>query len=558
MKPITEAIAVVIKDIYGADLAYDLSVSRPDPTHGDFATNVALQLAKTLARSPQDIAEQIASALGNNTLFSKVSVAGPGFINMRLSDKALRDGLIVSPKNIYEGQSVVVEYSDPNPFKVLHAGHLYTTFVGDAVARIIESAGATVHSVNFGGDVGLHVGRTMWAVLQELGGEYPEKLNEVATKDQLDWLSALYVKGSSAYENDEQAKAAIIELNKKVYRIHAENDHESTFAQIYWKCRTWSYDGFDRLYETLQVMPFEKYYPESMTTNAGVAKVQKGLVSGVFEQSDGAVVFRGEEHGLHTRVFVNSSGLPTYETKDLGLSVHKWDDYHFDRSIIITGNDITEYMKVVLKALSNFLPEAAERTTHFTHGQIKLAGGFKMSSRKGNILRADDVLVAASNAQEAVTNSSDHDVMLAAVKYAFLKQRIGSDIVYDPKESVAVEGNSGPYLQYAHARACSILHKAAKPGLAPMFDSKLNPSERQFVLKMGEYAEVVERAAMDLMPHYLCTYLYELAQEFNRFYEKNRILGEDQEVARLTLVRHYIDILGGGLTMLGITAPQKM
>jgi arginyl-tRNA synthetase len=393
----------------------------------------------------------------------------------------------------------------------------------------------------------------MWAIVKELGGELPEKLKEVPEAEQLDWVSARYVEGNEAYETDEAAKAEIVAINKKVYEIHAADDHQSPVAQIYWTCRQWSYDGFDRLYEQLGISKFERYVPESEVTALGQEMVQKGLADGVFEKSDGAVIFNGEAQGLHTRVFINSNGLPTYEAKDLGLAAHKWQTYKFDQSIIITANDIVEYMKVVLKALSHFYPEVVERSQHLTHGMIKLPGSVKMSSRKGNILRATDILEAAREAQKQL-GDADESTVLAAVKYALLKQRTGGDIVYDPAESVALEGNSGPYIQYAHARARSILAKAGQPSEM----SDLQAEERSLLRKLSEYPEVVQKAVHELMPHHICTYLYELAQTFNRFYEKNRVVGDPREAQRVQLVTAYAQTLKNGLKILGINAPEKM
>jgi arginyl-tRNA synthetase len=237
----------------------------------------------------------------------------------------------------------------------------------------------------------------------------------------------------------------------------------------------------------------------------------------------------------------------------------KWRDYHFNKSVVITANDIVEYMKVVLKSIEQFAPELAERSAHLTHGNVKLAGGAKMSSRKGNVLLATDVLDAAAEANREVIGQDNEQTVLGAVKYAFLKQRMGSDIVYDPKESVSMDGNSGPYLQYAHARARSILAKA--PGGIPK-DSKhtsvLEAGERSLLLKISEYPEVVDKATAELMPHHVCTYLYELAQVFNRFYEHNRVIGDEHEAMRLQLVTQYADVLRDGLKLLGVTAPNKM
>jgi arginyl-tRNA synthetase len=417
-------------------------------------------------------------------------------------------------------------------------------------------AGGTVHRVNFGGDVGLHVGKTMWAILTRLGGEYPEKLDDIAEAERSEWMAAAYVEGTNIYEENEHAKSEIIALNKKIYHIVNENDHDSAFAHIYWTCRQWSYDYFNAFYARINTT-FEKYYPESETAPIGLKTVLEQKEKGVYVESQGATVFIGEPYGLHTRVFINSEGLPTYEAKDVGLSIKKWQDYHFDESIIITGNDITEYMKVVLKSIEQFEPTLAERTRHFTHGNVKLAGGVKMSSRKGNFLRAVDVLDSVAVENEAAQGNHDEAPVLGAIKYAFLKNRIGPDIIFDPKESVSIQGNSGPYLQYAHARAVSIVAKSS-PIANATITRQFDAYERALLLKMTEYPEVLQAAVNELSPHLVATYLYELAQVFNRFYEKSHVIGDEREAIRVELVTSYAGILKNGLTILGIPAPNTL
>ena len=532
-----------------------VSLTRTDEQFGDYATNVALQLSKKVGKNPREVAEQIVAELsGKSANVAKAEIAGPGFINLTLTEETLAKLVADGPSKPLAGKTAVAEYSDPNPFKVLHAGHLYTSIVGDAIANILEHAGATVHRVNFGGDVGLHVGKTLWGIVKKLEGEHPEQLADVAEDQRANWMAERYVEGTNAYEDDEQAKAEIIELNKKVYDFHAQNDHESPLAQIYWTCRTWSYDYFNAFYARIGTK-FEKYYPESQTAPLGLKTVREH-VGDVYEESDGAVVFDGEKHGLHTRVFINSNGLPTYEAKDVGLAMQKWEDYHFDKSVIITGNDIVEYMKVVMRSLEQFAPETVTNVTHLTHGQVKLSGGVKMSSRKGNFLRAVDVLEAAETAGKAMNESHDEHTSLGAVKYAFLKQRIGGDIIYEPEESVSLQGNSGPYLQYAHARARSVLAK--KPASAQAKLADLDAAERSLLRKISEYPEVIDKALNELMPHGICAYLYELAQSFNRFYEHNRVIDDERETIRLTLVTMYADTLKSGLEILGMTAPERM
>ncbi len=552
IQDIEQAIVDVCAELF--DERVEVSLTRTDEQFGDYATNVALQLSKKVSKNPREVAEQIVAKLTDQDSIARVDIAGPGFINLTLTDATLMSLVETGPTQSLLGKTAVAEYSDPNPFKVLHAGHLYTSIVGDAIANLLEKAGATVHRVNFGGDVGLHVGKTLWGIVQKLDGEHPEQLKDVATDQRANWMAERYVEGTNAYEDDERAKAEIIELNKKVYQLHTDNDHESALAQLYWTCRTWSYDYFNEFYARIGTK-FEKYYPESETAPLGLETV-RAHIGDVYEVSDGAIVFDGEKYGLHTRVFINSNGLPTYEAKDVGLAIKKWQDYHFDKSVIITGNDIVEYMKVVMKSLEQFAPETVNTATHLTHGQVKLSGGVKMSSRKGNFLRAVDVLEAAETAGKTMNENHDETTSLGAVKYAFLKQRIGGDIIYEPEESVSLQGNSGPYLQYAHARARSVLAKKSPTERKSIND--LQDGERSLLRKISEYPEVVDKALYELMPHAICTYLYELAQTFNRFYEHNRVIDDEREALRLELVRLYADTLKDGLGILGIVAPERM
>lgn len=548
------AIQHVSEELFGVRV--EPVLTRPDEQFGDYATNVALQLAGEVDKNPRQVADTLAKKLREHLgdKVQEVTVAGPGFINLRLNDSSLWELANAKPPKPMQGQKIVTEYSDPNPFKVLHAGHMYTSVVGDALSNLLEAAGGEVHRVNFGGDVGLHVGRTMWAILGRLDGEHPEKLQEIPEDKRADWMAECYVEGTAEYEDSEFAKQEIVKLNKRVYQLHTQDDHDSPFAQIYWTTRQWSYDYFDKFYARIGIK-FERYYPESQTATIGLETV-KGHVGQVFEESKGAIIFRGENHGMHTRVFINSEGLPTYEAKDVGLIMCKWEDYHYDRSIIITGNEQEQYMAVVLKAVEQFAPALAQSTTHLPHGLVKLKGGVKMSSRRGNILRATDILDLAAKASRESTGNDDSQIVLAAVKYAFLKQRLGGDIIYDPEESVAIEGNSGPYIQYAHARARSILAKADTK--AAPDSSDLEADERSLLRKIGEYQEVLAKSIHDMLPHHICTYMYELAQVFNRFYEHNRVLDDPRQGIRLQLVQAYADTLKSGLTLLSLPAPDHM
>lgn len=552
MEEIKQQLITLVKRFFDQDLAVELS--RPKPEFGDLATNVALILAKKLKQAPRVIAERIVAELTNNPDLAEVTIAGPGFINFRLTDQFLLKQWSKTPEQIYANQKFVLEYSDPNPFKVLHVGHFYTSVVGDAIANLIEAVGAKVYRANFGGDVGLHVGKTLYGMVQDLGGENPAKMAEKPEAERAAWLGACYVAGTKAYEDDAAAKAKIIDYNRRVYDFHSQGDHDSPLAQMYWLGREWSYAYFKAFYARIG-SHFDKFYPESTTFERGLKEV-RAQIGTVFEESNGAVVFRGENYGLHTRVFINQTNLPTYEAKDVGLSFLKYDDYHFDRSIIITANEQKQYMAVVLKAIEQFAPHLALNTTHITHGLVKLAGGVKMSSRKGNFLKAVDILDLALAANRAKNNSNDERVAIGAIKYSFLKSRIGGDIIYEPEESVSLVGNSGVYLQYAGARASSVLRKANYTGYD--IESNFLPLERALAWKLAEYHQVVVQAAREFLPHLICNYIYELTQEFSHFYEHAKIIGDERQDLRLRLVAEFRTKLFAGLKLIGIEALERM
>lgn len=568
MEQIREQVKTTIKDLYGLDVAPDITPS-PENIDADYSSNIALKLAKDLHKAPMEIANEIAHKIS-------AKVSAPGFLNFTLPDEYLAAQIKNLSTNFrenissdeYFGKTVICEFSDPNPFKVLHVGHLYTSIVGDSISRLFEYSGAKVIRANFGGDVGLHVAKTLYILEQKSPADFT-----------IEDIAKCYVEGTAAYEDSEDAHARITELNKKIYQINSENLHDTTLAELYWKGRELSYDYFKDFYAQIGVH-FDKFYPESTVADLGLEKVKTELKKGVYEISDGAVIFNGEKFGLHTRVFINKEGVPTYETKDVGLIFTKWQDYHFDKSVVITGSEQLDYMKVVLKSVEQYAPDLVEKTTHLTHGLVKLPGNVKMSSRKGNFLKAVDVLNMVRDELQSEYNSTDNTVALAATKYAFLKYKMGGHIIFDPKESVKMTGNSGPYLLYSAVRAKKILSRNVKNNLKanirdngsgiasePRNDGRersgsreiiLTSSERNLVKKILEYKGTLKEAVAEMAPHKVASYLYELAQEFSRFYEHCPVAGSDREAERTELVKVYLDTMSHGLNILGINIPEEM
>ena len=558
MQEIQNQLKQAIKNVYNIDFDPEITVA-PANIDADYSSNAPLKLASVLRKAPMQIAEEL--NIGNPS--------APGFVNFAISDDTLKssiDGLDLS-NNDYAGKTIICEFSDPNPFKVLHVGHLYTSIMGDSISRLYEYAGANVVRANFGGDVGLHVAKTMFILKQK-------DIKDLTIED----IAKCYIEGTATYEDDESAKAEITELNKEIYKINAEDIHGTELADLYWKGRELSYDYFKDFYATIGIK-FDKYYPESTVAALGLQTVKEQLEKGVYEMSDGAVIFDGDKFGLHTRVFINKEGVPTYEAKDVGLIFTKWADYHFDKSVVITGNEQLDYMKVVLKSVEQYAPELVEKTSHLTHGLVKLPGGVKMSSRKGNFLKAVDVLNMVKDELKSEYNSDDEKVSLAATKYAFLKYKMGGNIIFDPKESVKMTGNSGPYLLYSCVRAKKILAGVENNRKANVRDNgsdlaseahndgpersgsraiALTPFERNLIKKILEYKDILREAVNDMAPHKVANFLYELAQEFSRFYENCPVAGSDEEAERVKLVEKYLEVMTHGLNILGIEIPEEM
>lgn len=426
----------------------------------------------------------------------------------------------------------------------MHIGHLYSYLVGDAISNLLEVSGAKVRRLSYHGDVGLHVAKAIW-------GMQNSEVNFEAAGDAIRQnIGIYYAKGARAYEEDENAKQQIRQINDHIYKKDDEK-----INKLYDWGKEKSFNYFDDVLKDLGVKT-DKRYLESQSAETGIEFVRQNTGT-VFEESDGAIIYKGEKVGLHTRVFITSEGLPTYEAKDLGLAELKSKDFpEAAKSIIITAHEQSEYFKVMLAALKEFDEGLANKTVHLAHGFLSLSTG-KMSSRTGEVYGAVNLLTDVAQELKKRYPDSTEGTDLAAIKYGFLKHRLGSDIVYDVAEAISLEGNSGPYLQYAHARARNILAKAGEQKSSEeevMFDQ----NERSLARKISEYPEVVEKATRELLPHYICTYLYELAQIFNRFYEKSRVIGDEREQLRLRLVKSYAETLKSGLSLLGISAPDKM
>jgi arginyl-tRNA synthetase len=435
-----------------------------------------------------------------------------------------------------------------------------TLITGEAVSRILDFAGAKVFRANYQGDVGPHVAKAIWGTQRILGDrgmgwEEAEKLDDT---QKAHLLGEGYVRGNVEYETN---KTEIDILNTKIYNKDKE------ILPIYKQTRRWSLNYYDMFYTRFGVK-FDKLYFESEMANEGKRIVLENIGK-VFTKSEGAVIFEGEKHGLHTRVFITKDGNPTYEGKDMALARAQFAEFPFDTNVHVVANEQTGYFQVIIKALELLDNNFTGREYHLPMGMVNLIGK-KMSSRTGEIMTVDGLLdevkstlpvkVDDQNIAEAIT--------LGAVKYSVLKIHPTVNVAFDIKQSVSLEGNSGPYLQYTYARTCSVLAKSQIPNpksQANYNDQTTNPnpnSEELAILRwIYRFPEVVEEAAVRYAPNMVCAFLYELAGRFNTFYNQHSILSADNNdliVFRLQLTKAVGQVLKNGLGILGIEALERM
>lgn len=573
-----EKIIAILTEAWKLQVPVELTVPEIDQ-FGHFSTNVAMRLAKERGVAPLDLARELAAVAERASpagMFQKIEPAAPGFVNLWLADGTVQKEFAAAAadgqfgfNNSITGKTVMVEYTDPNPFKLFHIGHLMSNTIGESLARLAEAAHATVRRANYYGDVGLHIAKSLWG-MRQLAAEMPADAAEPGAK--MAFLGKAYAFGSKAYDEQPAAKDEIVAINKKVYERS-----DADLNALYDKGLAWSLAYFETVYQRLGTK-FDDYLPESSVGDEGVKLVRSR--PDIFKESDGAVVFPGEAYGLHTRVFINSQGLPTYEAKELGLNKKKFELYPLDRSLIVTGNEVKDYFNVLLKAMELVLPDVAAKTVHKPHGMLRLPGG-KMSSRTGDVITAEALLdqikeELAKRVSERSTLDGDERALaterlaVASVKYSILKQHPGQDIVFDFEKSLSFEGDSGPYLQYAYARLRNIIRKAdeqlgaetVRAALRAFDASRLgDPVELALMRRIIEFPDVVMTAQERFAPSGIATYLFRLAVTANKFYETVPVLKDEDERrrgARLALADMAARTIARALGLLGIATLEKI
>lgn len=570
-----ERIEIIIKDALLA-LCVDapgVTLEHPaDISHGDYATNVALVYCKNAGISPREFAEKIVQKIreANVSDIKDIEIAGPGFINFFLNDEVIRsentkEKSLLSTK--YSGKNILVEHSSPNLFKPFHIGHLMNNIIGEFVTRAVTIGGANVTTISFPSDVSLGVAKAVYVLLEDKKEGrnallYPDKEKVLA-------FGEAYRRGV-AYFDEHPGE---IEKVKEIARIIYDPASLSEIREFFDEAKKINTAYFIKIIKDLGSVINETIY-ESEAGARGEEIVKENLGEGkVFTKSEGAIIYIPDEarKDLHTQVFVNSEGHPTYEAKDLGLIDLKFIKFAPELSYFVTDTEQASHFRVVLDAASRLGDMWADRVSkskHVPHGRM-LFRGQKMSSRLGGVPLAMDVIsvvedevIEKTGERTAHLNTEEkkklvRDIALSALRIAVLRSKPGININFDPETSLSFEGDSGPYLLYTHARCASLLEKGLERGYKPVFKCvEVTNLERE----LAKYELVLIESVENLAPQKLVTYLFEVAQLFNSFYGNTQVLTEDKETSEhyLAVVKRMKSILNEGLWVLGVSAPDKM
>ncbi len=527
---------------------------------GDFSSSVALKLAKQIKKPPMEIAETLKNNFPKNDLVERIDIIKPGFLNFWISRAKQTDTVSRFSRNEFAfpdfhmgpQKKVMVEYAHPNTLKLFHIGHLRNISTGESVVRILEAVGNTAIRVNYQGDVGLHIAKCLYMVKRNKA--HIRKLKTI--QDRTEFIGKMYSAGTRAYEDDEEAKREIIEINRQIY------EKDPAIMSLWKETRAWSLEYFNGVYKRVDTF-FRRFFFESELPERGKEIVMKALHDGILEKSKGAIVFNGSKYGLDTRVFVNSLGFPTYEGKELALAEKEMSEFgNLDKCIHVVTPEQKSFFKVTFKVEEIINPDKfKDKQHHLVYEWVKLKHG-KMSSRQGNIIEANWLLdETKKKIKDKYENTSEipEALAVAAVKYAFLKNSTQNQIAFDIEESISIEGNSGPYLLYTFVRTRSILHKSGKSVLDSL-PKQMSPEEIALLRLLPRFESVVHEAAVSFSPNLIANFLYDVAQKYNLFYQKCPILKSEQHVKnfRLVLTRAAGNVLQKGLYLLGIKTVETM
>lgn len=553
---------------------------------GDY-TWVAFPYLKQSGTGPEATAQRVGETLMQSCLWVASFNVVKGFLNIVVKDHFWLDEMgeawnldDIGYAKEKTGKRVVLEYSSPNTNKPLHLGHVRNNLLGYSLSEILKAKGHEVVKVNLINDRGIHICKSMLAWLKVGEGETPESSGMKGDKlvgkyyVQFDKMLKEEVKNGIAQgftEEDAEKHAPIMLEAQQMLRDWEAGNQE--VRRVWMMMNEWVYQGFEDTYQRMGV-DFDRYYYESETYLTGKAMVEKGLTDGhFFQKSDGSVWVDLANHGLDQKLLLRGDGTSVYMTQDLGTALIKYADYEYDQSIYVVGNEQDYHFQVLKIILTQMQSPSAPGIFHLSYGMVDLPSG-KMKSREGTVVDADDLMDEVVNEAKEMTAAlgktaalSDQELEhlyktlgLGALKYFLLKVDPAKRMLFNPAESIDLQGNTGPFIQYTYARICSVLRNAEE-GWNIQMPSNLALEERELLTNLYRFSGVVNAASEQLNPSLIAQYIYDIAKLYNRFYHEHSILKEEQNDLRnfrLALCQYCGHVIRNGLKMLGIGVVERM
>jgi arginyl-tRNA synthetase len=562
-----------IKAIYGADI--EASTLQVQPTRKEFEgdyTLVVFPLLRTTRQSPDATGTAIGEWLSANCPEISAFNSVKGFLNLSLSNLYWKESLegIASDEKYGQlpstGRRIMVEFSSPNTNKPLHLGHVRNNLLGSSVSDLLKAAGNEVIKVTLVNDRGVHICKSMYAWEQRFNGATPQSSGKKG--DHL--VGDCYVEFAKMEKEDPS-------VMDKVHEMLVKWEEADPQVRALWQMMNeWVFEGFEQTYKALGIS-FDKTYYEHDTYLLGKELVQKGLDMGVFvKDPDGSVWCDLTADGLDRKLLLRSDGTSVYITQDLGTAERRFSEYKLDSHIYVVGDEQNYHFQVLKLILKKLGFSWADCIYHLSYGMVELPEG-KMKSREGTVVDADDLIEKMYQEAKATSEESGklaempedekdrlyHIIGLGALKYFILKVDPKKKMLFNPKESIDFNGNTGPFIQYTHARICSILRKAEESGIKAAIapDVVLSAKEIRIVQMLASYPQKVAEAADALSPALIANYCYELAKEFNQYYHDTSILREpDRKLLemRLSLISTTARVLRSAMGILGIELPERM
>jgi len=601
-KALCSSVIKAVKELYGQDVPEKMvQLQKTKREFEGHLTLVVFPFLKISHKKPEETAEDLGRWLKENESCVASYNVVKGFLNLVISNGAwigLLNDINADPtygecKATEKSPLVMIEYSSPNTNKPLHLGHVRNNLLGWSLAKIMEANGNRVVKTNIVNDRGIHICKSMLAWLKWGNGETPETSGKKGDhligdyyvafdkhyREEVAELKAKYTAEGMGEEEAEKKAKDEAPLIKEAHEMLVKWEQGDKGVRALWqKMNSWVYAGFDETYKALGVS-FDKIYYESDTYLEGKAKVEEGLAKGLFFRKDDNSVWADlTNDGLDQKLLLRSDGTSVYMTQDIGTAEMRFRDFPIDKMIYVVGNEQNYHFQVLSILLDRLGFKWGKELVHFSYGMVELPNG-KMKSREGTVVDADDLIAEMiedarktsdelgkfKDMTEEERNEIARIVGLGALKYFILKVDARKNMLFNPEESIDFNGNTGPFIQYTHARIRSILRKAEAEGMKLPenldTDMPLNQKETELIQKMNEYGAVVEQAGKDYSPSGIANYCYELTKEFNQFYHDYSILGADndkEKTVRLVLAANVAKTIKNGMDLLGIEVPERM